>query len=40
MLAALSLWMMTGFSLEMDEWPLITSGVIQGFGLGLVFIPL
>ncbi|MCB1497200.1 MAG: DHA2 family efflux MFS transporter permease subunit [Bauldia sp.] len=40
MLAATSLWMMTGFSLDMDEWPLITSGVIQGFGLGLVFIPL
>ncbi|MCB1488033.1 MAG: MFS transporter, partial [Bauldia sp.] len=40
MLAATSLWMMTGFSPEMDEWPLITSGVIQGFGLGLVFIPL
>ncbi len=40
MLAATSLWMMMGFSLDMDEWPLITSGVIQGFGLGLVFIPL
>ena len=39
-LAALSLWMMTGFSPAMDEWPLITSGVIQGFGIGLVFIPL
>ncbi len=39
-LAALSLYMMTGFSMDMDEWPLITSGVIQGFGLGLVFIPL
>jgi DHA2 family multidrug resistance protein len=40
LLAALSLWMMSGFSPEMDEWPLITSGVIQGFGIGLVFIPL
>lgn len=40
MLASLSLWMMTGFSPAMDEWPLIFSGVIQGFGIGLVFIPL
>jgi len=40
LLAALSLWMMSGFSPAMDEWPLITSGVIQGFGIGLVFIPL
>ena len=40
LLTALSLWQMTGFSPEMDEWPLIISGVIQGFGLGFVFIPL
>jgi MFS transporter, DHA2 family, multidrug resistance protein len=39
-LAAASLWMMMGFSPDMDEWPLIWSGVVQGFGLGLVFIPL
>ena len=39
-LTALSLYQMTGFSLGMDEWPLITSGIIQGFGLGFVFIPL
>ena len=40
LLASLSLWMMTGFSPEMDDWPLITSGVVQGLGIGLVFIPL
>ena len=39
-LTALSLYQMTYFSLDMDYWPLITSGVIQGFGLGFVFIPL
>jgi MFS transporter, DHA2 family, multidrug resistance protein len=39
-LTAASLWMMSGFSPEMDSWPLITSGVVQGFGLGFVFIPL
>jgi MFS transporter, DHA2 family, multidrug resistance protein len=39
-LTAYSLWRMTFFSLEMTEWPVIVSGVIQGFGLGFVFIPL
>jgi DHA2 family multidrug resistance protein len=39
-LTAYSLWQMTYFSLEMDRWPVIVSGVIQGFGLGFVFIPL
>lgn len=39
-LAAWSLWMMSGFSLEMGWMPIVTSGVIQGFGLGLVFVPL
>ena len=39
-LTALSLWQMTAFAIGMDYWPLITSGVIQGFGLGFVFIPL
>jgi MFS transporter, DHA2 family, multidrug resistance protein len=35
-----SLWMMTGFSLEMDTDLLVVSGVVQGLGLGLVFVPL
>jgi DHA2 family multidrug resistance protein len=39
-LTAFSLWQMTAFSPDMDEWPIIISGVIQGFGLGFVFIPL
>jgi DHA2 family multidrug resistance protein len=39
-LTALSLWQMTGFSLTMTSWPFITTGVIQGFGLGFLFIPL
>jgi DHA2 family multidrug resistance protein len=39
-LTAYSLYQMTFFSAEMDEWPIITSGVVQGFGLGFVFIPL
>jgi DHA2 family multidrug resistance protein len=37
---AYSLYAMTYFSLEMDYWPIVWSGIIQGFGLGFVFIPL
>jgi DHA2 family multidrug resistance protein len=39
-LTAVSLWQMTGFSLQMGTWPFITTGVLQGFGLGFVFTPL
>ncbi|SON57104.1 Multidrug resistance protein B [Hartmannibacter diazotrophicus] len=39
-LTAWSLYDMTQFSPQMDYWPLIRSGVIQGLGLGLVFVPL
>jgi len=35
-----SLHTMSGFSPQMDSWPIITSGVVQGFGLGFVFVPL
>jgi DHA2 family multidrug resistance protein len=36
----ISLWQMTGFSLQMGMAPVITSGVLQGFGLGCTFVPL
>jgi DHA2 family multidrug resistance protein len=39
-LNAISLYQMTHFSLEMDSWPIIISGIIQGFGIGLIFVPL
>jgi MFS transporter, DHA2 family, multidrug resistance protein len=39
-LTALSLWQMTGFSLQMGMGPVILTGVIQGFGLGCTFVPL
>ncbi|QKV19487.1 DHA2 family efflux MFS transporter permease subunit [Oricola thermophila] len=39
-LTAVSLHMMTGFSPQMDDRPIIVSGIIQGLGLGLVFVPL
>jgi DHA2 family multidrug resistance protein len=39
-LTALSLWQMTGFSLEMNMNLLLVSGTLQGIGLGFVFTPL
>jgi len=39
-LTAWSLHMMTGFSPQMDDRLLVVSGVVQGLGLGLVFVPL
>ncbi len=39
-LTAISLYEMTGFTPQMDSWPIIRSGVVQGLGLGLVFVPL
>lgn len=39
LLAALSLWMMTKWSLDMDYHLIAVSGFIQGLGLGLVFVP-
>ncbi len=39
-LTALSLYEMSGFTLVMDTQPIVVSGLVQGFGLGLVFVPL
>jgi DHA2 family multidrug resistance protein len=39
-LTAFSLWQMTAFSAEMGMAPIIISGIIQGFGLGFIFVPL
>ncbi|MEJ0013833.1 MAG: DHA2 family efflux MFS transporter permease subunit [Bauldia sp.] len=39
-LTSISLYQMTFFTIGMGNGPLIWSGVIQGFGLGFVFIPL
>jgi DHA2 family multidrug resistance protein len=35
-----SLWMMTGFAIDQPSGPVIQSGVVQGLGLGLIFVPL
>jgi DHA2 family multidrug resistance protein len=39
-LMAVSLYMMTGFALDQPSKPVIVSGVVQGLGLGLIFVPL
>jgi MFS transporter, DHA2 family, multidrug resistance protein len=39
-LTCYSLWQMMHFSLDVPEKLIITSGVIQGLGLGLVFVPI
>lgn len=38
-LTAFSLWQMMDFDLLMDERLLVLSGLIQGFGIGLVYVP-
>nr|WP_262984802.1 DHA2 family efflux MFS transporter permease subunit [Sphingomonas daechungensis] len=39
-LMGISLWMMTGFALDQPSRPVIMSGIVQGLGLGLIFVPL
>jgi DHA2 family multidrug resistance protein len=39
-LMGISLWMMTGFAIDQPSRPVIVSGVVQGLGLGLIFVPL
>jgi DHA2 family multidrug resistance protein len=40
LVTAISLWQMTGYTLDITEGDILWPGVIQGFGLGLVFVPL
>jgi DHA2 family multidrug resistance protein len=40
LICAFSLWQMSHWSLAVDEMHLILSGLLQGLGMGLVFIPL
>lgn len=40
LLCAYSLWMMAHWSLDLDKSHVIITGVIQGLGMGLVFMPL
>jgi DHA2 family multidrug resistance protein len=38
--AALSLWEMSGFTPQVSQATLICTGIVQGFGLGFLFVPL
>jgi DHA2 family multidrug resistance protein len=40
LLLATSLWVMTGFNLEMDRTLVLLSGLVQGFGFGFISLPL
>ncbi|PZP28534.1 MAG: EmrB/QacA family drug resistance transporter [Roseateles depolymerans] len=39
-LTALSLWQMSGYTLVLSQADIVWPGVVQGIGLGLVFVPL
>jgi DHA2 family multidrug resistance protein len=39
-LMGVSLYMMTGFAIDQPSRPVIMSGIVQGLGLGLIFVPL
>jgi len=39
-LTAFSLWQMTRLTLQMDSTLIVTSGFIQGLGIGFTFVPL
>ncbi len=39
-LVAGSMWWMTGFSPVMGKMPFLTTGLVQGFGIGFIFVPL
>jgi len=39
-LTAFSLWEMTLFNLNISKWDIIRTSMVQGFGLGFVFVPL
>ena len=39
-LTATSLWEMSGFNANVDLWMIVHTGIIQGLGLGFIFVPL
>jgi DHA2 family multidrug resistance protein len=39
-ISCVALWQMMHFDLSMNETPFIVSGIIQGLGIGLLFVPL
>lgn len=39
-LSAVAFWQMQAFDLSMPNTPLVVSGLLQGFGIGMIFVPL
>ena len=39
-LTAAVLWEMTGFTPDVSKWTLVRTGIVQGLGLGFMFVPL
>jgi DHA2 family multidrug resistance protein len=39
-LTSLSMWQMTKFTTDITSWTVISTGLLQGFGLGFIFVPL
>ena len=39
-ISAVAMWQMTGYSLDLSQSDIVWPGVVQGIGLGLVFVPL
>ncbi|HJU71371.1 MAG TPA: DHA2 family efflux MFS transporter permease subunit [Paucimonas sp.] len=40
MLTSLSLWEMTHFNTDINGWAIVRTGIVQGLGLGFIFVPL
>ena len=40
MLTIFSLWEMTSFNTDISGWTIVTNGIVQGLGLGFIFVPL
>ncbi|WP_317933176.1 DHA2 family efflux MFS transporter permease subunit [Halioxenophilus sp. WMMB6] len=40
MVAGFAMWQMSRWTLEMGQWPIVTSGFMQGLGLGFIFMPI
>jgi MFS transporter, DHA2 family, multidrug resistance protein len=39
-ITGVAMWQMTGYSLDLSQGDIVWPGVVQGFGLGFVFVPL
>src|SRR5690348_9798295 len=40
LIAGTTLWMFTGFSLDTTQWTIVWTSILQGIGLGLLFVPI